>query len=55
VGSDAVLNGDADDSRFVALALRLYWKHVGLIEGSFADLDVEAQFTVLQVRPTNQD
>ena len=46
---DAVLNSDADDSRYVTLALRLYWEHVGMIEGSFADLDVEAQSTVLQV------
>ena len=47
--SDAVLNSDADDSRYVALALRLYFENLGAIEGSFADLGAEAQSAVLQV------
>src|SRR5215467_10813849 len=33
--SDSVLNRDADDSRYVALALRLYFENLGIIEGNF--------------------
>src|SRR5690242_2076622 len=47
--SDEVWRHDEDDTRYVALALRLYWEHVGMIEGSFADLDAETQSTILQV------
>lgn len=47
--SDAIWSSDADDTRYVATALRLYWEHVGTIEGSFADLDAETQSTILQV------
>jgi len=53
--SDAVLNSDADDSRYVALALRLYWEHIGMIEGNFADLDVEGPEYGSASRPTNQN
>ena len=47
--SDAILNSDADDSRYVALALRLYFEDLGMVEGDFADLSAETQSAVLQV------
>ena len=47
--SDEVWRSELDDSRYVAWALRLYWEHVGMIEGNFADLDAETQSSILQV------
>jgi|SRR5215472_7226022 len=47
--ADSVWRHDQDDTRYVALALRLYWEHVGMLEGSFADLDAETQSMILQV------
>jgi|SRR5215471_1854825 len=47
--ADSVWRQDEDDTRYVAAALRRYWEHVGMIEGSFADLDAETQSTIMRV------